>query len=194
MPDNKKVNFNLKNVHYAIWQSGTTYSAPVAVPGAVNLTLDPQGEMTPFYADGITYFQSVNNNGYSGSLEMANIPDVMLKDVWGFTEGATSKVITENAEAVPKVFALLFQVDNDAGNDYYLLYSCTGTRPNIGAATNTDTLTIQTQTINITAVPLSAGLVSARTTANTPAATKTGWFTSVFVEGAVPPEPEPEET
>lgn len=194
MANENKVQFNLKNVHYAVWQSGTTFAAPVAVPGAVNLNLDPQGEITQFYADGIVYYQTTNNNGYAGSLEMARFIDAMLKDIWGVTEGTTSKVLTEHANVEPAVFALLFKIDGDQDDECYVLYSCTGTRPGIAAATKTENTNPQTQTSNITAVPMANGFVMARTTANTPAATKAGWFTSVFVEGAVPPEPDPEET
>ena len=40
----------------------------------------------------------------------------------------------------------------------------------------------QTQSSDITAIPLADGRVLARTTADTPTATKTGWFTTVFQE------------
>lgn len=184
-----KVQFNLKNVYYSVLtetagQSGTTYSwaTPVKVPGAVNLSLEAQGDVTPFYADGITYYQTVANNGYSGDLEMARFPDTMLKDIWGFSEGSTSKVLTENANSEPKSFALLFQIDGDQGNQFYVLYNCTGTRPAISSTTNTETKEPQTQTTTISAVPLEDGTVFARTTADTPTATKNSWFTTVFRE------------
>lgn len=177
-----KVRFNLKNVHYAKMTGAGTWATPVHVPGAVTLTLDPVGEITPFYADGITYYRSIGNNGYSGSLEMARYPDAMLEDIWGMTLGSTSKVLTENASTEPAEFALLYQIDGDADEEYYVLYSCSGTRPGIGSTTNTDTKNPQTQTSNITCGALSGGAVLARTTADTPTATKAGWFTAVFVE------------
>ena len=68
-----KVQFNLKNVHYAVLKELETgeinFETPVPVPGAVTLTLDPQGSVEPFYADGIVYYQAVANNGYSGDFE-----------------------------------------------------------------------------------------------------------------------------
>ena len=76
-----KVQFNLKNVHYAVLtvEDGVpSWATPVHVPGAVTLTLDPQGEVKPFHADGIVYYQTVSNNGYAGDLEMARFPDRMM--------------------------------------------------------------------------------------------------------------------
>ena len=77
-----KVKYNLKNVHVAKLTEtevegvrSYNYATPRAIPGAVSLSLDAEGESTPFYADGIVYFRSVTNNGYSGDLEMALIPD-----------------------------------------------------------------------------------------------------------------------
>ena len=185
-----KVRFNLKNVHYAVLTetvstSGTvsySWATPVHVAGAVSLDLSPEGDTSPFYADGIVFYQSIANQGYSGSLEMARISDNMLKDVWGLTLGSTSKVLTENANVNPKNFALLYQVDGDADNEYYCLYNVSGQRPAIGSETNEESKEPKTQTFDISAIPLADGRVLARTTADTPTATKTGWFTSVFQE------------
>lgn len=84
MPKNK-VQFNLKNVHYAPMTDTTTpaWDTPVPVPGAVSLALEQQGSVSPFHADGIVYYQSASNSGYSGDLEMALFPDQMLEDIWG---------------------------------------------------------------------------------------------------------------
>lgn len=180
-----KVQFNLKNVHYAVLTPAVapapipSYETPVAIPGAVTLTLDPQGSVEPFYADGIVYYQAVANNGYSGDLEVARIPDQMLQDVWGFVLNEDN-VITENANIEPKSFALLYQIDGDVKNDFYCLYNCTGTRPGIGGSTNTETKTPQTRTSTISAVPLSDGNVMARTTEETSTEVKDKWFKEVY--------------
>ena len=192
MPNQEnKVRFNLKNVHYApltftVGQGGTVthaWGTPVHVPGAVSLDLAAESELTPFYADGVVYYRSASNNGYSGSLEMARFTDQMLQDIWGFVLGNTSMVLTENAFVDPQSFALLYQIDGDADNEYYVLYNVSGTRPNIGSNTTEDTKEPVTQTSDIAAIPMmDNGNVFARTTANTPAATKAAWFTSVFEE------------
>lgn len=74
-----KVKYNLKNVHAAKLTRGEdgsfTYSKPKAILGAVSINLDAEGDSSPFYADGIVYFRSTANNGYSGDLEIALIPE-----------------------------------------------------------------------------------------------------------------------
>lgn len=187
MGNENKVQFNLKNVHYAVLsiEDGIVlWADPIAVPGAVTLTLDPQGSVEPFYADGIVYYQAIANNGYSGDLEMARFPDEMLVDVWGFELDETDKVITENANVEPKSFALLYQIDGDKNNDYYCMYNCSGTRPGIGGTTNTESKTPQTRKSTISAVPLTDGRVLARTRNDTPAEIKTNWFKSVYQKKA----------
>lgn len=59
MPKNK-VKFNIRNVYYAkltINEDGTySYGIPVPMPGAVSLSMDPNGEPSVFYADGYAYY------------------------------------------------------------------------------------------------------------------------------------------
>lgn len=185
--DGNKVQFNLKNVHYAVLTvtgEAAAWSTPVHVPGAVTLTMDPQGSVEPFYADGIVYYQSFANNGYAGDLEMARFPDEMLADVWGFTMDETDKVIIEDANVEPKPFALLYQIDGDKNNDFYCMYNCSGTRPGVGGTTNTEKKTPQTRKSSITAVPLPNGRVMARTTSGTAESVKTQWFKKVYEKAA----------
>ena len=185
-----KVRFNLSNVHYAkltIGEDGTeTFAAPVKIPGAVSLSMSPEGDTTPFYADGVKYFVSVANNGYTADLEMALIPDGFRKDILGETEDATAKVLIENANAVTVPFALLFQFDGDVKGTRHVLYNCTASRPNVEGATTTESKEVATETLSLSAGPLSDGSVKAKTGDETTEAVYNGWFTEVWRPTAKP--------
>ena len=129
-----KVIFGVKNVHYALLtDEGTpTYDTPVAIPGAVSLSLEASGESTPFYADNMQYYVTVSNSGYETELEVAIFPDSFLMDVLGYTQSTTDKVLTENSNTQPKPFALLFEEAGDQSGTKFVLYNCTATRPNAG--------------------------------------------------------------
>lgn len=182
-----KVQFNLKNMHYAVQTASgdaPAWATPVPVPGSVNLTLDQQGELTKFYADGIVYWQSSSNNGYEGELEMALIPDQMLMDIWGYTKTETDNVLIENSMVQPKSFALLFEIDGDANGRRYCMYNCTATRPGISSKTNEANKTPVTQKCTISSVPMENGDVLARTTDDTSSEAKLNWFKKVYQKGA----------
>ena len=182
-----KVQFNLKNVHYAVLTEGVdtqgqpvfTYATPVHVPGAVSLSLDAEGEVTPFYADGIVYYNAISNNGYTGDLEMARFPDKMLQDIWGFSVD-TASVLTEMADVEPKAFALLYQIDGDSEENLYVLYKCSATRPGVGSSTLEDTKEPVTQTSEISATPRSDMKILGKTTTSVSTATRNGWFAAVY--------------
>lgn len=177
-----KVQFNLKNVHYAILtetSSGESYGTPVAVPGAVSITLDQDGETTAFYADGVKYYTAMSNAGYSGSLEIARVPDQMLLDIWGMEKDAKG-VIMESVSTNYKDFALLFQIDGDADSQHFVFYKCSATRPSITSQTNTETKEPQTATLNLSIAPLlSNGDIKGKTSATSDATTVASWYTTV---------------
>lgn len=154
MSDNK-IKFGLKNVHYApITESGSliSYDTPVHIPGAVNLTLDADGEEVAFYADDREYYEENTNNGYTGSLEMALIPDSFRVDVLG-DELDANNVLIENKEAKVKKFALLFEFDGDAKKVRHIMYNVLADRPSVTGSTKTKTKEPQTESMNIAARP-----------------------------------------
>lgn len=194
-----KVQFGLKNVYYAPLTEGSvdgstanSWATPVALPGAVTLTLSPAGEDLNFYADNVTYYKQFVNNGYTGDLEIARITEDFIEDILGETLEATTNILFEkaaNAEATP--FALLFEIDGDLNEDKYVLYRCVASRANIEAQTIGETKEPKTATLTIAAMPLvtgsatQKGLVKGRTTSSTPSATKSAWYSAV----TVPAEP-----
>lgn len=182
-----KVKYNLKNVHYApITKDATTanefptYGTPVPWPGAVEMSLEQQGSISKFYADGIVYWQSAKNNGYEGDLTMALVLDQFRVDCLGEELHGTDKVYLEKSGAKGKAFALLFEFEGDATGTKHVLYNCTATRPNIEGKTTEDESEPDTETVTISAASLANGYVKARTGAETTEGVVTAWYTKVY--------------
>ena len=183
-----KVKFNLKNVHAAKLtekeEGGSTkfeYGVPKAIPGAVSISLDAEGESSPFYADGIVYFRSVTNNGYSGDLEMALIPEWFRTEI--LQEKLDAKgVLVENSSVAESVkFALLFEFDGDINAIRHVLYNCSASRPSIESETKEDTIEPQTDTITISCAPDSKGNVRVKSTDAINESVEANWFNEVYV-------------
>ena len=179
-----KVKYNISNAHYAVKTAEGTYDTPVALPGAVSLSLEQQGEITPFYADGIKYWMSASNGGYEGDFEIALIPDSFRKDILGETED-TNKVLIENVNTASKEFAFGFDINTDAGIYKFWFYNCTATRPGVEAQTNEDTIEPQTDTLTISCGSNAEGVVRARTTDTTENTILTAWYTEVYEPDSV---------
>ena len=179
-----KVKFGLKNCHYAKATldpvtNTVTFGTPVAIPGAVNLSLDPEGDTEPFYADDMVYYTTIANNGYSGDLELALVPESFRKDILKETEDANG-VLVENSDVEPEHFALLFEFSGDKRKIRHCLYYCSAARPNIEGSTIEDSKEVQTETLSLTATPMPNGLVKVKTGANTSDAVYNGWYGSVY--------------
>ena len=183
-----KVKYNLKNCHAAILTKGDdgtyTYAKPVAIPGAVSLSLDAEGESNPFYADGVVYFRSTSNNGYSGDLEMALIPEWFRTDILQ-EEKDSNGVLIERSDITESVyFALLFEFDGDQKAIRHVMYNCTASRPTIESQTKESSIEPGTETLSIAADPREDGLVKSRTGDDTSTATYNNWYKNVYVPSA----------
>lgn len=179
-----KVKFGLRRCHYALAtmsddQTTVTFDKPVPIPGAVSLSLDPEGDNDPFYADDSVYYLVSTNTGYSGDLEVALIPESFLRDVLKETEDANG-VILENKDAEPAHFALLFEFTGDQHQIRHCMYYCSATRPSMEGQTKEGSTEVKTEKISITATPLPSGIVKAKTGANTTDTVYAGWYDKVY--------------
>lgn len=177
-----KVQFGLKNVHVAFLTEATlTYAAPVAIPGAVKLTLSPEGEETEFYADDIAYFTATSNQGYKGDLEAALIPDAVLAEALGW-EVDSNGVLVEIADGAQKPFALLGEIQGDESGRRFAYYKCLAARPTNEHGTKGKSIEPNTQALTLTVSPIEIDgelVVKGKTTATTGAATYDAWYTAV---------------
>lgn len=179
-----KVKFGLNNVYYALETETDTYDTPTRLPGAVSLSLEPNGEENPFYADDMIYYNTAANQGYSGEMEVAMVTEDFEKDVLGKQLEDQSNVIFESRDDVMKKFALLFEVQGDQKKRRYILYGCTATRSTSEATTVSESVEPQTDTFNFTAAGLTnKPQVVGHTTEQTPENVFNDWFTKVRMPG-----------
>ena len=181
-----KVKYGLKNVYYAVAHIATngtaTYDTPVAWPGAVDLSLDAEGETSKFYADNIAYAQFAANAGYSGSFESALIPEGFKTSVLGEVTD-TDGVLYEDAGANAVPFALLFQFEGDDKATRHVLYNVVASRPSVTGQTTEESIEAQTETVNLTCssiynVALAIDIVKARCP-ETASTAYNAWFSAV---------------
>ena len=188
-----KIKYGLSHVYYAIAtiaaNGSATYGTPVAIPGAVSMSLDPQGENTPFYADNIEYWVGNGNTGYSGDLEFALIPESFRTDVLGEIED-NKGVLVEDMNSAIIHFALLFQFEGDVKATKHVMYNCTCTRPATAGQTKGESIEPQTETLTVKAASvynaaLNKDVVKASCSESADTTTYNGWTSAVYQPAGV---------
>ena len=188
MADNKVV-YGLKNCHYAVISEDaetgeTTYGAPVALKGAVEISLEPRGESSDFFADDMLYHTTTSNAGYEATLTVANIPNEFRTAVLG-EELGTDNVMTENTNQRSKKIAFMFEFDGDQKAVRHCLYNCTVTRPSLTSATKTETAEPQNQELSMVSAPREDGVVKRSTTVESTPEIYDGWYAAVYEPAAI---------
>jgi phi13 family phage major tail protein len=182
-----KIRFGLKNCYYAKAtfdeDGNVTYDTPKRLPGAVSLSLDPEGESENFYADDIVYVVLNNNAGYEGDLELALIPEEFLKDILHEEEDANG-VLLENANSTFERFALLFEFTGDQNAIRHVFYCCSASRPSQEGDTKEDEKEVKTEELSIIASALANGYVKAKSSTNTSKAVYDAWYDAVYMPPA----------
>lgn len=168
MPETEnKVRYGLSNVHMALATIGTngsaTYATPVAVQGAVNVSIDSNGSIEKFWADNLAYFAYNSDVSYSGDLEMAYFPKAVLKTFFGMQEDANG-MLYEDSDAEPPHFALMFQFEGDQKATRHVLYNCTAAHLSLASQTTEGTNEPRTVTATINATPIYVAAVDKNVT------------------------------
>jgi len=179
-----KVTFGLKNAHFAPFEvidGEVIYDTPIPLPGSVELSLEPRGDMAEFYADDMLYYSASNNQGYDGSLTIANIPEEFLIEALGESKDEDDGVITETSDAKSKPFALMFEFDGDVKAVRHVLYNCSANRPTVASSTKTNTVEPNTNELTFIASPRETDYaVKTKTTTGTPTDIYEGWYDAVY--------------
>lgn len=159
----KTIKFGLKNLHYALVtetvQSGVTsssYGTVKAWPGAVSLSMQASQDKTVFRADDSDYYVSYGEGQYSGTIETAMIPDDLKKDL-GWVKEDDNGLLVESSDdyKITKYIALMFEFNNDEKAARHVFYKASISRADVAGSTTGEggTITPQTETVNVTAVP-----------------------------------------
>ena len=181
------VEFGLTNVYIAkatkAVDGTVSYGTPQRLYGAVDLSIENSsgGDDNVFYADNIAYYRATGgNSGFTGTLEIALLPDWFKTDILGQTSNKDN-VMMETSSDTFSPFAMLYQVDGDTSNTLRCFYYCEVSRPTETAHTIEDTKTPQTTTLNLTVSPRpDTGEIKAQTTDTTETSVVSGWFTAVY--------------
>lgn len=152
-----KVTYGLEQVHIAFRNKEATtqpaWETPIAIPGAVRWTPTAQGQSSTFYADNGPYFVITTNDGYTGELEMALVPDEILAKMLGWVIDDNGMLV-EISDGTPKPFALLGQVLGDQRNRRFVYYDCTAQRPAKERTTKGETIEPSTDVLTMTVLPI----------------------------------------
>lgn len=186
MAELSKVQFGLSKAYYAVIENDT-YGTPVALPGAVSLSLNREGsDPEKFYADNFPYYVApAVNGGYTGTLTLAKVPSSFRVDVLGEVVDDNGMQV-EIADATSKSFALMYEVEGDADQKRYVFFNCTAQRIAAGANTKSDSTSPDTQDLEFTAIGKDFTLAGqtkniVQGSASTSDTAFDGWYTTVPV-------------
>lgn len=184
MAELSKVQFGLSKAYYAVIENGT-YGTPVALPGAVSLSINREGsDPEKFYADNFPYYVApAVNGGYTGTLTLAKVPSSFRVDVLGEVVDDNGMQV-EIADATSKSFALMYEVEGDADQKRYVFFNCTAQRIAAGANTKSDSTSPDTQDLEFTAIGKDFTLAGqtknvVQGSASTSDTAFAGWYTAV---------------
>ena len=153
MAELSKVRFGLAKAYYAVINNDGTYGAPAPLPGAVSLDLSREGsEPSTFWADNVAYYVTpAANGGYTGTLTLAIVPDTFKVAVLGEVVDDNGMQV-EVADATPKSFALMYEVEGDLDKKRYVFFNCSAQRAVASANTKSDSTNPDTQDLEFSAI------------------------------------------
>lgn len=177
-----KVRYGLEKVHIIplTEEEGKepVLGTPKHLPGAVSLSLEVNGESTTFSADNTAYYVADANNGYTGTLEAALIPDWFLIKYLGYKKDDNG-VIIEDASAQADYFAMAFEFVGNENSTRHILYKVRASRTAVEGKTVEEDIEVQTESLPITVLPLQykgKSIVKGKTTDMTADDVYKNWF------------------
>lgn len=183
--EKNKVKFGLNKVHWAkitgYDENGMPiYDKPVRLPGAVDLSIDANGETEPFYADNCVYYLCNNNSGYEGDLEIALIPTDFATKILGEILDSKGVLVEKNDTEISE-FALFFEFEGDKNKIRHIFYRCSVARPATESSTTEDSKEVKTESLSLKASALENGLVKSKSCEETDKEVYDNWYNDVYM-------------
>ena len=190
MAKKNKVHYDLIDVHYAkleLQEDGTpVYGAPKKLPGSVSIEISAEGEQIVQRADGIDYYVTTSNNGYTGTLSILDTPSDFKLDCLGEYIDEVTGMQVENADAPQNLFALLFGFKGDVFNRRHVFYNCSASRPGIAGENKENQREPDMDEIEFKSSPLYDGTLKSVANEKTPVETYNAWYDQVILPGQAP--------
>ena len=151
-------------MYYAV-RAADGYATPVALPGAISLTMSANTARKILTVDETEAGAAEVLVNYAGELTLARIPDAFRADCLGELRDDYGMKY-ETVAPVTARFALLFEFDGDQHKTRHVFYNCSVSRPGVAGRTvvpdEGPDPSQGTETLTITAAARSDGLVRAR--------------------------------
>lgn len=148
-----KVVFGVSQLHVGLYNVSTTgvvtLGTPYALPGTVNISIEPDSEETKFYADNMVYWSSYSDNGLTGEIENAFFPDdfkTTFMNYKSLSNGGVAQI--KGMQNKPVYFA--FQAEGDEHARRGIFYNVTLGQITREYATTEDTVEPATATLPFT--------------------------------------------
>lgn len=149
-----KVMYGVSNLHVGTFETDSdgnvTLGTPMAVPGTVRITLEPDSSESVFWADNVKYWTSYNDNGFTGEIENALFDDDFKTAFLNYIELDDGGIAQSKYERNKDVY-FAFQADGDTDNRRMIVYNVALGHIQREHATTEDTIEPQTATLPFTA-------------------------------------------
>nr|DAV68027.1 MAG TPA: tail tube protein [Caudoviricetes sp.] len=127
--DKNKVEFGISNLHVGTYDvnpstGAVTMGEGIILPGAVSLSLEPEGDSNSFYADDMIFHSDYQDNGFSGTLKVARFTDDFKKKFLGYVETKDGGLASVKGAVKPALW-VSFEAKGDKEKRRVLLYNVT---------------------------------------------------------------------
>lgn len=144
--------YGLKNLYRAKLtrtDEGVSYGTPTKMPGAVSMTLTPEGsDPSDFYADdGIYYTIAGTNGGYSAEFVLARLSDEDRKDLLG--EEVSGGIQYETTDDEIPEYAYIMEMQGNFSPIAFCFFSGKASRIAMNANTKGESVEVDTDTLSV---------------------------------------------